>query len=222
MVGRRILAFVVDFLILFVIGFFCFPFVSRPIVEHTTNIKALESSYYAHEKQYQDLEDQYHIYYYTEEGERKKNNDVTEVEKTQFENDENVIALRKQMYKEMEGSAKIVVLQIFISEGVAAIPVFIILPLCLRKGRTVGKLIFKLALAQRENKYQRWYLVLARQTLNVIINVLLGSASFGLIPVGNLLCSIFSKENRSIDDWATCSRVVENSVPIEMNSLDLY
>lgn len=69
----------------------------------------------------------------------------------------------------------------------------------------------------KEKKTLPIHFVLLRGVVYIVIDVLLGILSLGIIPLIDLLVAIPSKENRSIVDRLSNCRVVEGSIPIEVN-----
>ena len=106
----------------------------------------------------------------------------------------------------------IIVITLFIS----GLIVYLIIPLILQKGLTLGKKIAKIVIITDKNKYIPFYLLILRQILAIIINVILGVFTIGIVPLINLLVCILQKDNKCIYDLICKTEVIDGKLPIEI------
>ena len=67
-----------------------------------------------------------------------------------------------------------------------------------------------------KNKYIPFYLLILRQILAIIINVILGVFTIGIVPLINLLVCILQKDNKCIYDLICKTEVIDGKLPIEI------
>jgi uncharacterized RDD family membrane protein YckC len=85
----------------------------------------------------------------------------------------------------------------------------------LKRGRTVGKFIAKLALIKNE-MYAKWYEVILRYLLSIVFNIYLAILSLGIIPLVNLVYAINQKGNKTLYDLILNITIEDNKVPLEI------
>ena len=68
----------------------------------------------------------------------------------------------------------------------------------------------------RQTKYIPFYLLILRQILAIIINVILGVFTIGIVPLINLLVCILQKDNKCIYDLICKTEVIDGKLPIEI------
>lgn len=213
MIGRRLIAVLIDILLLTILCFFANGFISQPILNNTTDIVEVREDYIDSSKQYNDIQDEYGIYYYDENGNRHYNEDVSEETKNEFLSDERIISLKDEMLDQQKYILQIFALEVLISVSIGSIIVFIILPLILRKGRTLGKMALKLEIVDMELNSTSSLIILARYILAIIINIYLGIISIGIIPLINLIVAIATYKNQVIYDLLLKTQVVSDVIP---------
>lgn len=216
-VGRRLFSMMIDTLLLIVITFFMFGLVVHPITCSITSYNQLESNYRIDSKEYNDIQDEYGIFYYDENNKRIENKDISEEVKEKFLNDERIISLSAKIIAEQEQILRYFILEALCGITISSLLVFLAVPLCLRKGRTLGKFILKLYVVNYDFHYVRWYSLLLRQVLYTIINVLLGIISFGIVPLVCLLVSILTSKNQTPYDLIAHTYVIDGKIPLEVN-----
>lgn len=82
--------------------------------------------------------------------------------------------------------------------------------------KTIGRLCMKLALIKsNEKKYLPWYFVIVRGVVFIALDIILGVLTLGTIPLADLLVAVLSKDNRSIVDYLSFSRVIDGVIPLE-------
>jgi uncharacterized RDD family membrane protein YckC len=210
MVGRRLYAWMIDALILFVLVFVFDWLVSTPLMNNVTEILEVKAEYIKLAKDYEVIQDEYGIYYYDSENNRIYNNEVTEEVKNKFLTDQRILDLNDRLVEKQNYIILNFVIKIAISLFLASIIIYIIIPLSLSKGRTLGKLAAKLYVVNDDSSYAKWYKILIRYILNIIFNVYLALASLGIIPLISLIISINQKQNKALPDLI-CKTIVVDS-----------
>lgn len=210
MVGRRLYAWMIDALILFVLVFVFDWLVSTPLMNNVTEILEVKAEYIKLAKDYEVIQDEYGIYYYDSENNRIYNNEVTEEVKNKFLTDQRILDLNTRLVEKQNYIILNFIIKIAISLFLASIIIYIIIPLSLSKGRTLGKLAAKLYVVNDDSSYAKWYKILIRYILNIIFNVYLALASLGIIPLISLIISINQKQNKALPDLI-CKTIVVDS-----------
>lgn len=210
MVGRRLYAWMIDALILFVLVFVFDWLVSTPLMNNVTEILEVKAEYIKLAKDYEVIQDEYGIYYYDSENNRIYNNEVTEEIKNKFLTDQRILDLNDRLVEKQNYIILNFIIKIAISLFLASIIIYIIIPLSLSKGRTLGKLAAKLYVVNDDSSYAKWYTILIRYILNIIFNVYLALASLGIIPLISLIISINQKQNKALPDLI-CKTIVVDS-----------
>ena len=214
MIGRRLYAWIIDTFLLFVFVFFIDGLISTPIMEKTTNINEVLDSYIINSNEYNKLQDEYEIYIYEGEN-RVLNENLSNEERQEYLNDERVIEVTNKLYEEQKILLKTLIARISLSILAGALITYIFIPLILKRGRTIGKLIAKLALVKNE-MYAKWYEVILRYLLSIVFNIYLAIISLGIIPLINLLIAINNKDNKAIYDLMINTTIQDNKVPLEI------
>ena len=210
MVGRRLYAWFLDTLLLIVLVFLFDGLVSQPLMKDVTEIDTVMNSYIANSAMYESIQDEYGVYLYDSNGNRYFNSNVTEDVKDNFQNDERILSLNVVLVAEQEYILMNFVLRICLSILLGSIIVYFILPLCFRRGRTLGKIAAKLAVINDNNSEIKWYKLIARSFISMIINVYLAIITLGMIPLASLLVSINHHENKALCDLACKTLVVDS------------
>lgn len=214
MIGRRLYAWIIDTFLLFVFVFFIDGLISTPIMEKTTNINEVLDSYIINSNEYNKLQDEYEIYIYEGEN-RVLNENLTDEERKEYLNDERVIEVTNKLYEEQKILLKTLIVRISLSILVGSLITYVIIPLLIKRGRTIGKLIAKLALVKNET-YAKWYEVILRYLLSIVFNIYLAIISLGIIPLINLIIAINNKDNKAIYDLILNTTIEDNKVPLEI------
>ena len=214
MIGRRLYAWIIDTFLLFVFVFFIDGLISTPIMENTTNINEVLYSYIINSNEYNKLQDEYEIYIYEGEN-RVLNENLTDEERKEYLNDERVIEVTNKLYEEQKILLKTLIVRISLSILVGSLITYVIIPLLIKRGRTIGKLIAKLALVKNET-YAKWYEVILRYLLSIVFNIYLAIISLGIVPLINLLIAINNKDNKAIYDIFLNTTIEDNKVPLEI------
>lgn len=210
MVGRRLYAWFIDTLIIVVLVFLFDGLVSQPLMKEITDIDNVMTSYIANSATYEKIQDEHQIYLYDEAGKRYYNEGVTEEMKNAFLNDERILALNDTLVSEQEYILGNFILRICLSILFGSLIVYFIIPLCFRRGRTIGKLAAKLAVISDDNSEAKWYKIIIRYFISMIINVYLAVFSLGIVPLVSLLVSINHKDNKALCDLCAKTLVVDS------------
>lgn len=216
MIGRRLLANLVDILLLLMLFFFFYFVLFKPVMNDIYNISSHKENYTQCMNDYNAIRVDYGIISYDSASDIIYNT-VSDDIKNAFLNDSRVIELTKTIQSEAMYVFQYTMLGCLYSLLCSSFIAFILLPLCLRT-KTLGRLCMKLTLIKgKEKKMLPFYFVLLRGVTYIIVDVLLGILSLGIVPLIDLLVAILSKENQSIVDKLSNCRVVEGSIPIEVN-----
>jgi len=217
MIGRRLISMMIDFLLLSIITFFFFGLIVHPLTTKVTNYNEVVATYQQLDKDYSAIQDEYGIYYYDENNKRVENTNVSEEIKQQFLNDERIVTLKDDIIASQQDILKFAIGEVSSSVFLGSLVAFIILPLCLRKGRTLGKMTMKLFVVDTKFNYIKWYVLIPRQLLYIILNIYLGIITLGIMPLVNLVVAILTRENQTIYDLICHSCIADGRIPLEVN-----
>jgi len=220
MIGRRLYAWIIDIFMFLALVFFVDGLVATPVMNNTTDIQEVLDSYVINSKTFEDLQDEYEIYIYDEDNNRILNEEISDKQKEEFAKDERVILVSNLLYSEQTILLKTMAIHISLSILVTSIFVYIVIPLLIGKGRTLGKLIAKLVLVNKNKEYSAWYQVVLRYFLSIIFNIYLAILSIGIIPLINLIVAIGNKNNQTVYDLITKVTVEDGKIPIEIKYND--
>ena len=222
MIGRRLYAWIIDTLILFVLVFLVDGLVSVKAFNAWTDIQQVSESYIDHSNQYNLIQDEYNIYIYDGENNRVYNENINEETKTAFLNDARILELNEKLISEQEYILQNFILRISFSIFIGSLLVYIILPLCLKGGRTIGKTAAKLYVLDDSLNKKKWYMIMIRYFISIIFNVYLALFTMGIIPLINLLIAINHKDNKSIPDLICKTVIVDGKLPIDLLTKRIY
>ena len=213
MVGRRLYAWILDTILLFILVFLFDAFVSQPISSKVTNIDQITTSYVENSSRYEEIQDEYQIYIYDENNERIYNENVTEETKNNFLKDERILELNEILMKEQEQILSNYAGRLAISILVPSLVIYCGLPLILKKGKTFGRATAKLFVISN-NDYITWYKSLLRGLVTIVLDVYLGILSLGMLPLISLVCAILQKDNKTLVDLLCKTDVVDGKLPL--------
>lgn len=213
MVGRRLYAWIIDTILLFIIVFLFDGLVSQPISKKITNIEQIQTSYEDNSKVYESIQDEYNIYIYDENGNRLFNENIDEKVKEQFLNDQRIIDLNKVLVEEQETILTHLIVRMAISMSVPSLLVYCGLPLILGKGKTLGRLAGKLIVINDNETRVKWYKILLRGIITIILDVYLGLITMGILPLISLLIAVLTRDNKSLVDLICKTNVVNGNIP---------
>ena len=213
MVGRRLYAKIMDILLLFILVFLVDGFLSQPIFSKITNIEEIKDSYVTNSQTYNSIQDEYEIYIYDSEGNRKYNENVTTENKNVFLSDTRIITLNAILVEEQEQILLNFILRIVISIFIPAFLFYGIIPIFSKEGKTIGRLIAKLIVINNNGKPINWLHTLFRALVSIIINIYLAIITLGIVPLISLIVSIIIKDNRSLVDLVSGTKVIDGKLP---------
>lgn len=101
-----------------------------------------------------------------------------------------------------------------ISIGISLIIVYLLPTLITKKGQTVGKIIFKLSIANQEGFAVKKSQIIVRFLAFSVINILLGIISYMLVPLVSFTFMIFSKRNSALHDYCAVTMVVDDKTSV--------
>lgn len=90
--------------------------------------------------------------------------------------------------------------------------VYLVMPLILKKGKTIGKLMFKLSLSKDGEKYEQIHFgQLLTRYLTIVIIEILGSQVFYYVPmIISLMTMMFTQKRFAIHDYLAKTYVIED------------
>lgn len=208
--GSRMGAFIVDIFLIVILFFFFELAVCRTTIGNLSVVKDNLATYNYYEGEFAKIQDEYEIYIYDEDGKRLYNEKLTEETKTAFESDERVVKIRA----EIEPYAKNVVTYATIEYAIALflssfIALFVI-PLIAKEGRTLGKFLLKVAVRNADDSDIRWHKLLLRWFVQLVLEIVIGLVTLLAIPLISLVCTTFTKDNKSLVDLICKTKVIQD------------
>ena len=208
--GSRMGAFIVDIFLIVILFFFFELAVCRTTIGNLSVVKDNLATYNYYEGEFAKIQDEYEIYIYDEDGKRLYNEKLTEETKTAFESDERVVKIRE----EIEPYAKNVVTYATIEYAIALflssfIALFVI-PLIAKEGRTLGKFLLKVAVRNADDSDIRWHKLLLRWFVQLVLEIVIGLVTLLAIPLISLVCTTFTKDNKSLVDLICKTKVIQD------------
>ena len=111
---------------------------------------------------------------------------------------------------------------ILISIGLGGIIYFIVLPLILHNGQTLGKKLLQLYVVSLNGDYHLTPMKLVCRSLFILIGeIFMIILTFGLIPLISLICSIFTNNKQSLHDLIVSTTVVDVSSTLTTSSSEI-
>ena len=176
-------------------SFMFMVFVAEPIAEVTINITEVR-------KEYEQKCLDYETHYYDEEKKQYyENENITEEQKQAFESDDRVIELTK-----IQNATTFV--ELYGSVTLASLILYVVLPLTNKRGSTLGKKWFNLAVVDYKGEYVSRKKLALRGTVYFLINIIGGIISDGIFIIGSLVVSIINKDGKSIHDLICKTNVI--------------
>ena len=140
---QRIGSILLEFVMVFFVGLLLDRIAVNPIAKATTNLNVLAETYNSEVKEYQDKEDVYHLYYYDEDKNRIKNDNVADEELNAFMSDERVIAIRNDLPGIQDTIQAIRLTCLGVDAFLGSLLYFTFAYILFGKGRSLGLIIFK-------------------------------------------------------------------------------
>jgi uncharacterized RDD family membrane protein YckC len=112
-----------------------------------------------------------------------------------------------------------IIVEYFISMFIGGIINYIIIPLILKNGQTLGKKLLQIYVVNLRGDYHvKWVQSLVRGISIVVIEIELGIVSFGVIPLVSLLVSAFNSKGQSLHDLICSTTVVDMTLGPDMTN----
>lgn len=208
--GSRMGAFIVDIFLIVILFFFFELAVCRTTIGNLSVVKENLATYNYYEGEFAKIQDEYEIYIYDEDGKRLYNEKLTEETKNAFETDERVIKIRE----EIDPYAKKVIAYATIEYSLALllssfIALFVI-PLIAKEGRTLGKFLLKVAVRNKDDSDIKWHKLLLRWFVQLVLEIVIGLVTLLALPLISLVCTTFTKDNKSLVDLICGTKVVQD------------
>lgn len=94
----------------------------------------------------------------------------------------------------------------------------LIIPLCTKNGKTIGKIIFKLGLVNKDGyEFKKWKLIL-RYLAFLVVDIFFTAITFGGVFLISFTMMQFNKKRRVIHDYVAGSVVIDTSTSIIFKS----
>jgi uncharacterized RDD family membrane protein YckC len=173
--------------------------VTSNIINKFTSYPTINDEYDALVVEYDTLEDQYQIYLYDEDNNRVFNKEITDEQTNAFLQDPRVNEIKELVVKDQNKIYTYDALEITTSSIISLIITYFIIPLIFASKATLGKKAFHLVIYQQDQllSKKKYYL---EQILYVLINVILGIGTLGIIWIGGIIAMVITKDNQSIVD----------------------
>lgn len=111
---------------------------------------------------------------------------------------------------------------ILISIGLGGIIYFIVIPLILNNGQTLGKKLLQLYVVSLNGDYHLTPMKLVCRSLFILIGeIFMIILTFGLIPLISLICSIFTNNKQSLHDLIVSTTVVDVSSTLTTSNSEI-
>ena len=192
---KRIFTAIIDIGIIFMASMMLMIFIAEPLAEVTINISEVR-------KEYEQKCLEYEIHYYDEETKQyKENENISEEQKTAFNNDERVIELTR-----IQNNT--VAIELYGSVSLASIVFYIIIPLTNNRGSTLGKKFMNLAVVDDKKEYVSKKTLIIRGISYFLIDIIGGIISNGLFIIASLIVCMLNKDGKSIHDYIAKTNVI--------------
>lgn len=216
MLGRRMVAQMIDFFS-FVLAFFILFYPIHTIFDSGLNVSSINEQYNSKMEEYYDIQEEYGIYYYDEENNRVYNENVTEEVKQQFLNDQRILTLNTTLVDLQKKILTYMVYEVVTTTFVISLIFELAIPLILQRGRTLGKVIMKIAIVEETLEDVKWYKYILRWFLKLMLNGYLGVLTLSVLPLVNLVVATIDKDNKCLYDKVCKVIVVDSVIPVQIN-----
>ena len=198
-------------LFLIVILFFFFELaVCRTTIGNLSVVKENLATYNYYEGEFANIQDEYEIYIYDEDGKRLYNEKLTEETKTAFEADERVVKNRKEIEPYAKKVIEYAAIEYSIALLLSSFIALFVIPLIAKEGRTLGKFLLKVAVRNSDDSDIRWPKLLLRWFVQLVLEIVLGLLTLLAIPLISLVCTTFTKDNKSLVDLICRTKVIQD------------
>ena len=135
----------------------------------------------------------------------------------QFLNDQRVILLKTSLNQLQNKILTYFVLEAATTTFVISVIFELAIPLILQRGRTIGKVIMKIAIVEENLDDVKWYKYILRWFLKLVINGYLGVLTLSILPLVNLVVATIEKDNKCLYDKVCNVIVVDSVIPVQIN-----
>lgn len=108
------------------------------------------------------------------------------------------------------------------SLAISATITYLVIPLIAKRGRTMGKLTFKLSVTNSEGFKAKTSQIVVRFLAFVVLNYALGLMSYMLVPLVSFTLMIFTKRNSAIHDYLAVTMVVDDKASIIYDNREAF
>jgi len=202
---KRTIAALIDITFAAILSLFIFFLFIHPIIEKTTDLVKLQEEYIS-------KGEEYNVMVWNELiSDYEENKDATKDQISAFNNDPTVKELMSKI-SSIQNS------ELIISFSFSLALIYILLPLISRHGCTIGKKALGLhVISRNENKLKKSQ-VFFREISFIIIEIIGGIITYGIIPLVSLALIVFSKNKLSLHDYFSKTDVVITNIKkIEVN-----
>ena len=147
---------------------------------------------------------------YDEDGKRLYNEKLTEETKTAFETDERVIKVRNDITPYAKKVIAYAAIEYSIALLLSSFIALFVIPLIAKEGRTLGKFLLKVAVRNIDDSDIRWPRLLLRWFVQLVLEIVLGLLTLLAIPLISLVCTTFTKDNKSLVDLICRTKVIQD------------
>lgn len=190
---KRIGAIFLDFIMVFFLSLLFDRVLVNPVAKRVTALDELTLTYDSEVKEYQHLEDKYRLYYYDEDANRIKNENITDEELNAFMSDERVITLRKEVPEVQDTLQAIRWTIVGIDAFIGSLIYFIFAYVIFGVGRSFGLMIFNARMTDLEGKKIKFKKAILYGFLKWVMIVPLGAVTILILPI-KLLYELFYKD----------------------------
>lgn len=190
---QRIGALLLDYVMVFFLCLLLDRLAVNPIVKAATPLEELQTSYDVKVAEYQKIEDQYHLYSYTDSSERVKNEEVAESDLEAFMADPQVVVLRTEV-PEIQNRLQIIrwseiAIDVFLGSLIYMLFAYVLFG----TGRSFGLMVFKANVTDANGNKIRFKRALLYGFLKWLFLFPLGVLTCFILPI-KMLYDLFYKE----------------------------
>lgn len=102
----------------------------------------------------------------------------------------------------------------FASIALSALIVYLLPALITKNGKTIGKMVFKLAITNSEGFAVKKSQIIVRFLAFAVINIFLGRATYMFTTMISFMVMIFSKRNSALHDYCAVTKVVDEKTSV--------
>ena len=192
---KRVIAALMDVSIFLIATMFIVLLVGEPIVEHTTDIVKIR-------EEYSSLAEEYQVRIWNEEmGMYVDNPNISEEVLKAFNENPRVKELE-------EMNTEIVMNEVLISLTISSALIYVLIPILMKSNHSLGKKAMNLKVVSSKKCELQKHQLAIRGVSFIVIELFFGLISYGIIPLISLAMIMFTKNNQSIHDYLSKTKVV--------------